>query len=157
MVNREPPEKKLPKAPPVARLWVRYMLGLGVSVLVGLAPYLGRVKVPLFAPLSALIPLWEQDSLIPLTTAAMGVVAAAIQWYGGERVSRRWLSRWFAGTLILVILAFVLLAYVHNSVVVAVPYQGTQSASFLVGFTRPFKTPCPEDVSDSECIRDHLT
>ena len=154
------PEKTvqgIPAPPAIASLWVRYMLGLGVSVVVGLAPYLGKLNVPLFTPLLSLIPDSLQTSLIPTSTALMSVVAVAIQWYGGERPSRKRLSRWFARILLLVVVSFVLLVYIGNAVVVRVQFLGTESASILVGFSRPYKAPCPEGVSDSECIRSHLT
>lgn len=154
MAHEEAPGK-LPPPPPTAGLFVRYVLGLGVSVGVGLAPYLGRINVPLFEPLLTIVPLSEQGFLIPLSTALMGLVAVGVQWYGGERPE--WLRKWFGATLVIALLALGFLVYVHNNVVVSVQYLGTKSTSFLVGFSRPNKPPCPEGISDAECIRDYLT
>jgi hypothetical protein len=138
----------------LSRTWVRYLLGFTVGVGVGLAPYLGILKVPLFAPLLGLIPDSLQDTLIPLSASLMGVIAVVVQWYGGERLSRRWLSKTFVKTLFVTGAAFLLLTVLQTTVVVRVPILGGDDAvSFLVGFVRPVKPPCTEEISDAECIK----
>src|SRR5437016_3481091 len=84
-----------PPPPPLARRWIRYLLGFGVSVAIGLAPYLGKVHVPLFSPLLDLIPESLQTTILPLSSALMGIVAVGVQWYGGERLTEQWLRRAF--------------------------------------------------------------
>lgn len=143
-----------PPPPRLARRLVRYILGFGVSFAIGLAPYLGKLKVPGFTPLLSLIPSTIQDTAIPLSAALMGIVAVVIQWYGGEKVTRAWLRNGFKRTLVLALLSLVVLIVVHTMVVVRVEYQGGQeSETFLVGFVRPNKPPCTSDVSDSNCIK----
>src|SRR2546423_14676681 len=93
---------------PLARKLVRYIVGFGVGTSIGLAPYLGFVNVRLFRPLLSLIPDTIQDTVIPLSAALMGTVAVVIQWYSGEQVSRLWLHKQFARTLITAILTFIL-------------------------------------------------
>jgi len=88
-------KNRLPSPPRRTRGWKRYLLSFGVSVGVGLAPYLGNVRVPLFSPLLDLIPATLQNTILPLSTALMGVVALSVQWYGGERVTRKRLRRAF--------------------------------------------------------------
>lgn len=147
--------RESPRPPtPLARRLVRYILGFGVGVGVGLAPYLGLLKIPLFAPLLDLIPESIQNTLIPLSAALMGIVAVAAQWYGGEAITRKWLRRLFARALTLAGLSFVLLLAVHTLLVVRVPILGgDDTVSFVVGFVRPSKPPCTEGVSDAECIK----
>jgi len=144
-----------PRPPtPLARQLVRYILGFGVGVGVGLAPYLGLLRVPLFTPLLALIPDSIQNTVIPLSAALMGLVAIVIQWYGGEALKAGRLRKLFGKTLLVSGGAFVLLLIIHTQVVVAVPILGgSDSVPFVVGFTRPNKSPCTEEVSDAECIK----
>jgi hypothetical protein len=147
----------LPGPPSLAQKWVRYLIGFGVSVAVGLAPYLGRVRVPLFSSLLSLIPENIQDTVLPLSAALMGIVAVVIQWYGSDKITKRWLKRRFNFVGVMAIASFLLLILVHTLVVVKVPYAGgKKSASFLVGFSRPNTPPCTAEVSDADCIQ-HLT
>lgn len=129
-----------------------------MSVAVGLAPYLGKVRVPLFSSLLSLIPENVQDTVLPLSAAVMGIVAVLVQWHGTEKLSKQWFKTRFTWVVILAICSLTLLTVVHTLTVVNVPYNGgKQSASFLVGFSRPNVPPCPSDVSDADCIRLHLT
>lgn len=142
-----------PQPPPLARKWVRYILGFGVSVGIGLAPYLGRFNIPGFTPLLSLIPRSIQDTAIPLSAALMGVIAVVVQWYGGERVTNSWLRKKFRWTLAFVLLSFLALTVIHALVVVKVDYDGGKNSErFLIGFNRPNKPPC-ENVAPGECIK----
>jgi hypothetical protein len=136
---------------------MRYLLGLGVSVGVGLAPYLGKLHIPLFSPLLDLIPESLQSTILPLSSALMGIVAVGVQWYGGGHLTERWLRRAFTAMFLLTIVLFVILAIVHKRVVAVVPYSGgAHFKSFTVGFQRPNKPPC-DNLAPAACISDHLT
>lgn len=149
--------RRIPGSPATARGFVQYLLGFGVSVAVGLAPYLGKVDVPLFEPLLKLIPRSVHNTLIPLSAALMGLVAVVIQWWGGWHLTRTWLKTAFRRVLVSTIIVFLILCIVHTFVVVRVPILGDKdSVSFLVGFKRPHRPPCTAEVSDAECIK-HLT
>lgn len=146
-------EPAIPQPPPTAKKLVRYILGFGVSVAIGLAPYLGKVKVPLFDSLLTIIPESIQNTILPLSAALMGVVAVGIQWYAGEKTSARRLRTFFKRTMILTITSLFILIIVHSLVVVTVPILGGKDAvSFIVGFQRPQRAPCTE-LSDKECIK----
>jgi hypothetical protein len=132
-------------------------VGFSAGVAVGLAPFLGVLKVPLFTPLLALYPVTLQSRLIPISGAVMGLAAVTIQWYGAERLSRRWLRRAFLSFLAVAGLALVLLLFVRAAFVVDVPIQGgEQQAAFVVGWNRLPTCPCTEN-SDPLCIRNTLT
>jgi len=147
-----PSSPQLPTS--LARRLVRYVLGFGVGVSVGLAPYLGLFRVPFFVPLLNLIPESIQNTAIPLSAALMGTVAVVVQWFARDRMSRVLLRKSFKRTLFIIGMSFIVLLILHTMVVVSVPILGGQdSVSFIVGFTRPQKPPCPAEVSDSDCIK----
>jgi hypothetical protein len=144
-----------PPPPPAAQRWAKYMLGFGVSVAVGLAPLLGSKSVPLFSSLLNLIPDSLRASLIPITSALMGLVAVVVQWYSEEdldRAARRKALVRSVAISTLGALAFYVLSLV---VVKTVGFGGPKerdSTTFIVGFARPYKDQCPATVSDVDCI-----
>jgi hypothetical protein len=140
-------------ATPLARKLVRYIVGFGVGVSIGLAPYLGLINVPPFKSLLSMIPASLQDALIPLSAALMGSIAVVIQWYGGERMTRKGLRKAFARTLFAATLSFILLTVIHSLVVVPLPMGKGEISRFVVGFTRPTRPPCTAEISDAQCIK----
>ena len=152
--EREQQQDGIKPPTPVARKFVNYIVGFGVGVGVGLAPYLGLLEILLFKPLLTLIPETIQYTIIPLSAALMGTVAVVIQWYAREHLSLSGLRSYFKRTLSLLIITFATLVVIHTLVVVSVPILGGKdSVSFIVGFARPTTPPCPADVSDAECIK----
>jgi hypothetical protein len=130
------------------------MLGFGVSFIIGLAPYLGRIRIPGFTPLLSLIPQSIQDTAIPISAAVMGLVAVAIQWGGFDNLTQAWLTKWFKRTALLFLIGAITITVLHTFVVVRVQFLGGKdSESFMVGFSRPIRPPCTEDISDAECIK----
>lgn len=138
----------------LTRRLVRAILGFGVGVAVGLAPYLGTVGVPGFQPLLNLYPLSIRNVAIPLAAALMGIVAVVVDWYGAERLTPTRLRRMFWRTLTIVGAGFVLLIVVHTAFVVAVPIEGgSDSVSFVIGWTRQATCNCGQELSDAQCIQ----
>src|SRR5438445_6856831 len=148
--------KKIGKLPPTATALVKYLLGFGVSVAVGLAPYLGRVRVPLFTPMLSLIPQTIQGIAIPLSSASMGIVAVVVQWYGSRQVSKDWSSRVFVRTLIFSIVFLLALVVVEMLAVERIYLPATgETVSFAVGFAYPKRAQC-EGLSRAKCIEQKL-
>ncbi len=146
-------ERDIGPTTPLGRRLVRHIIGFGVGVSVGLAPYLGLLDVPLFKPLLSLIPFSIRDDVIPLSAALMGVIAVVVQWYGGERLTRRGLRKMFTRTLFIAGLTFVLLIVIHTLVVRSLQISKDERLSFIVGFSRPTRPPCTAEVSDETCIK----
>ena len=137
----------------MGKRFVRYVVGFGVGTGLGLAPYLGLLDVPLFRPLLSLVPSAIRDTVIPLSSALMGALAVAIQWYSGETVSRKRLGGMFNATLLLAAVTFVLLTVVHTLTTVSMEVGKKDPELVIVGFTRPVREPCPDGVSDELCVK----
>jgi len=146
------PHAHVSPATPLGRKLVRYIVGFGVGVGVGLAPYLGMIDVPGFRSLRTLLPTTMEDTAIPLAAALMGTLAAAVQWYAGERVTRKRLRRLFAVTLVTALAAFIILTVVRDMVVRDLSLANGRKVSRVVGFVRPHRPPCTEEVSDRDCL-----
>lgn len=143
--------------PSIAASWVRYVVGFGVSVAVGLAPYLGRLHVPLFTPMLFLLPESVQGIAIPLSAASMGIVAVWVQWYGSQRLRPDWVGTWFVRTIIVCFVSLFLIAAIEMTAVVRVDVPSVdQVASFAVGPLNPNTPPCV-NLSRQDCIKHALS
>lgn len=155
------PAAKVPvPQPPTAlsRRFVRYLVGFGVGVALGLAPFLGTVGVPGFVALADLLPLTLQDRIAALAPVVMGVVAVAVQFGSESRIPRKRLRRRFAVTLSILAAGFVLLVVLQALVVREVGILGgDRTVRYAVGLDRPATCVCPPGLSDSECIIEELT
>lgn len=142
---------------PLARRLVRYLVGFGVGVALGSAPWLGTLQVPGFTALLDLFPYGLQARFVALAPFLMGVLAVAVQFYGERRLSQARLRRLFRWTLLTLGITFVVLVIVYTLVVVDVPYRGgDRTARFVVGFERLETCPCPVEWSDAQCLQERL-
>jgi hypothetical protein len=147
----------LPKEPRLTRTWVRTLIALTASLAVGLAPFLGTMKVPLFTPLLSVIPTQLQGEAIAISSAAMTLVAIYVQWLGKTGIAQRRLAILFRRVGLCAIVALVGLILVSNRLVVRVPYLGGQhTATFLKGIRRPKPDICA-GISIESCIAYPLT
>lgn len=156
----EPAPKVPAPQPPTAlsRRFVRYLVGFGVGVTLGLAPLLGTMDVPGFVPLADLLPLTLQEQLAALAPVVMGVVAVAVQFGSESRIPRKRLRRRFAVTLSILAAGFVLLVVLQTFVVSEVAILGGErTVRYAVGRDRLATCVCPPGLSDSECIVEELT
>jgi hypothetical protein len=109
--------------------------------------------VPLFRPLLSLYPGAIQNTMIATSAATMGILAVAVQWYGGARGTERWLRHWFAGGLAAAVAGLALLITVHALFVQRIPIErGLDEVSFVIGLSRSSACLCAREVSDSMCI-----
>jgi TIR domain-containing protein len=139
----------------LAGRYVRYILGFGVGVGVGMAPFLGKYKIPLFEPLLGLFPEESKVSLIPTSAFLMGLVAVAIQFYSGEEIQQGIIGRRFRIGFPLVILALAALYALYNSRVLQINDPKTGSyVPYILGWSRLPKgqvCTCISEESDLEC------
>lgn len=145
----------MPPKPPsgIVSRWVRAVIGLFVGVAVGLAPYLGTQKVPLFESLLEMIPESIRDTTIPPAAICMGLIAVVIQWYGSERISAKTLRRGFLVTLAASIVSLFVFMWVQTTYVQHVSAAGgTIRSSFIVGTTRLPTCGCKPDEQNADCI-----
>jgi hypothetical protein len=127
-----------------------------VSVAVGLVPYLGKI-VPLFTPMLAIIPESVQPLAIPLSAAAMGIVAVLVQWGSSQKLQPEELKTWFGRTLVVCVVSLVALAAIETVAVVRidVPAVG-RTVSFAVGPSHPGTPPCA-GMGRADCIEHQLS
>jgi hypothetical protein len=128
--------------------WVYYVLGFGAAVGIGLAVWLGKAGVPLFSPLLDIIPNELRPTLIPLSSALMGIVAVVVQYYADKRGNA---DRLFAWALALTVAAFIALVIVRTKLVAPVETTPGKRVTFLVCLAVPQKAPCV-GIGKSECI-----
>jgi hypothetical protein len=153
--NQSKTSGTLPAPPPITAKWIKYVLSFGVTAVVGLAPYLGKVRIPLFPSILTFIPIFQQDMALTLSSAAMGVVAVSVQWYGTEHLTKRKMRRWFVMAMSSTVVAFLILIGLHTWVAVPVRVDA-QDTYVVVGPSQTAVSPC-EGLGASECIRKKLT
>lgn len=140
---------------PLARRYVRYVVGFGVAIGIGLAPFLG--KVPGLDVMLDLFPLTMRGTLIPVSAFLMGIVAAAVQFYAGEAFDTALLRRRFRFTLMLLLTSIVLLLAFYTLFVEVVAVEGgTKTVPVIVGSTRLTEAQgcgCPDRYRTQQCIR----
>ena len=155
-IKRLPSSRKKSKSSFLNSRWIKLLLGFSVSVAVGLVPYLGKI-VPLFTPMLAIVPESVQPLAIPLSAAAMGIVAVLVQWGSTQKLQPQELRTWFGRTLALCVVALVALAAIETVAVVRidVPAVG-RTVSFAVGPSHPGTPPCA-GLGRSDCIEHQLS
>jgi hypothetical protein len=153
--NINPVQKPKPQQPPppkFIRTWVKYVVAFSVSVVVGLAPYLGRVHVPLFTPLLSLIPQSLQDLAIPLASAMMGIIAVCVQWLAETANIGSYKALLFGLTLAAAVLSLLVFTGIQFLAVVRVEVPAANSTiSYAIGLANPQRPPC-ENLSRAACI-----
>lgn len=143
-------EKKPVPPTPLARRYVRYVVGFGVAVGIGLAPFLG--KVPGLDVLARLFPPDLRSTLIPFSALLMGVIAVAVQYFSTESISRPALRRRFTFSLAAVVAGLFLFLVLHDFLVVQFPIEGGGSTlPVIVALHRTADCPCKTS-SDIECL-----
>jgi len=138
---------KIAPPTPLAKRFVRSVLGFGVGIGLGLAPFLGKV-----AGVDALLRLYPQEmqaSLITLSAFLMGVVAAAVQYYSGEGIGRTTLRRWFRLSLIVLLSALLFLIILYTLLIERV---STRNTPVVIALSRTASCACPAQWGNVACI-----
>jgi hypothetical protein len=137
----------------------QYILGFAVYFAVGLAPFLGTVKVPGFEALLNLVPDNLRDTAIPISAFLMGIVGVLVQRYSDAKVTRHWQGRQFSIAWKLALAAVLALVCTYTFVVVPVESTAGGSPSTIyvqVGFYRPHDAKrdetCPPEIGDAQCL-----
>lgn len=139
---------------PVARRFVRYLLSFGVSVGIGLAPFLGKLDIPGFEPLLGLFPQQLQGVLIPLSAFLMGLVALAVQFYHSNRIAAGSLRKYFRAGFIAIVAGFFLFVVLYQLFVIRVPIAGGASyGAVVVNPARLATCGCGAGDSDYDCVK----
>jgi hypothetical protein len=144
---------RLSDLPPEVRRFVIYVGGFSVVVGVGLAPFLGKVKVKGFAPLLELFPLQLRSVLIPLSTFLMSLIAAGVQFNAGERVAARRIRRLFRGGLVAMVLGLLLFTALYFEFVRFPSFGGAGFVAVIVSASRNPGCGCPQGIGDEACIQ----
>lgn len=137
----------------LARRYVRYVVGFGVAVGVGLAPFLGMV--PGLNALLSLFPEELRSSLIPFSAFLMGIVAVAIQFYSGETLPRALLRKRFRASLIALLIGLIALITLYTFLIVPYPIlHGETTSPIVISFSRTSTCLCPRSMSDLRCLQE---
>jgi hypothetical protein len=133
------------------------VLAFGVSVSIGLAPFLGKSRIPGFSPLLDLFPTTLQNIAIPLSSFLMGVVAVVVQFYAGADLSSRAVTNWFPRVSAIVVALFVGLVVAYFMSITRVGIDGGErSVAFVIGYGPRMPEcalRCPATLSDSACVK----
>lgn len=132
--NQEVPKPKAPTR--LAGKFVRYVLGFGVWVAIGLSPFLGRVNLPLFDSLLTLYPQ-SLHWVIPISGLLMGLLGMMVEFAADRRTEAPSLHRWFRWSLASSLGCLVLLVVLYPWWVTGVSYGQGQKAYFVTAGSLP--------------------
>jgi hypothetical protein len=139
----------------IAKKYLRYLLGFGVWFVIGLAPFLGKAKVPGFSALIELYPASLQDWLIPLSGMFMGMMAVTVQFAASQRTSAVRIRRRFGITVAVFAASFLLLACTYIFTVTRVGRAAALGTSDAPAFTTMAvitgSRTVPKQAEGSEC------
>lgn len=137
----------------LAGLFVRYVLGFGVWIGIGLAPFLGKVHVPGFDALLSLYPLSLQKIMIPFSAFLMGLIALGLQGFAEGKLEPTRLRRLFGFGLIALVVGLFSLVVLYMFFVVYVGFGDGGHGAVVVGPERATGCGCKPAMSDEECIQ----
>jgi hypothetical protein len=148
-----------------ANAFVRRLLGFGVWVAIGLAPLLGKVRVPGFTAVIEMYPETMQRWLIPLSGLLMGMIGVIIEFASERDLSKATLTRWFTragaaflGSLIVLIALYLFtVATVDQSVRLPNDQLDRMTHAFVTGRTAvsnpaPPRCGCEAGLDAEQCI-----
>jgi len=146
---------EIPPPTPLAKRFVRYVLGFFVGVVIGIAPFLGSVNVPGFRALLSVMPFQITSDLIPLSSFLMGIIVVAVQFffYAAEGTSPVARKKRFQLALFVMIVGFVLFVILRDEFTVSVPRGGSR-VTVLISSSPMENCDCKNPQgSPANCIR----
>ena len=133
---------------------LRYVIGLGVPIGIGISPWIANPQAPDWTSLLDPFPVSLRSILVPISAVLLGGIAVATQFYSRSHWSRSRLERIFGRLFLLFLLSMILLTVAYFLVVVRLPGDGGRSSvSFAVGFSQDSCCPCPAELSDMACAQ----
>jgi TIR domain-containing protein len=144
--------EQIPLPTALSRDLARRVLGLGVGIVVAMAPFLGYVKVPGFEALFNLLPFQIQSEIVALSAFIVSLITVALQFYVAEKISRRVLRRIFKRVLFAVLIGFVGFIVLLSALTERVP-RGHKKVSVMISFSRTTDCICKTS-NNIECIRE---
>jgi hypothetical protein len=156
-----------PDVLPFVKRLIQYVVSFGVAFAVGLAPFLGKLKVRGFSAFIDIYPVDVQDWLIPVSGLLMGMIAVIIKVLANGEPSEEKLNRWFGRTVIVFGSAFVFVLVLYLLFVTRVETtvtrgDGTSDRTSVAVMTGSREVPpqppgspctCAERQSASQCVQ----
>lgn len=96
-----------------ASLYVRAIVGFGVWFAIGLAPFLGKVRIPGFTAVIEMYPVDLQAWLVPLSGIFMGMIGVTVEFASEAKIGRRTLQRWFISTVAVFVVSLIVLMFLY--------------------------------------------
>ena len=137
-----------------ARYFGRMLRWFGVTVVLGLSPFLGHWNMPGFAVLLSVCPDSLQSTVIPVTAFLMGLTAVAVQWYSETKPTRGQLSKWFKYSVLSTVVGVLALLVLNIFFVQRIPIErGKKFHSLIVGSARTTTCRCLAEFDNVQCIK----
>ena len=128
---------------PVSKKWVSLLLGLGISVPTALLPLFGKLGIPPFKGLLALIPESIQPVVIPLGCAAMALMSISVEFRVMAKAPKEKLLAEAKKGLLLTGALLVAFCIAYSFLVTVVHLLGgKESVSVVTGFANTSAPPC---------------
>src|SRR5947209_5664994 len=149
MAREEKPAILLPT--PLARRFVRYVLGFGLAIGAAVFPFLSKIAGDLF-------PESMQKTLLIMSALSMGFIAVAVQFYSGETIDRSAVRRRFKTVLISLLIGLILFSVLHGVLVVTISFPDKDGKilhfPFVIWLFRSEGCGCEKKTNDQQCINE---
>jgi|GEM_PF-1643142 len=142
-----------------ARKYRNHLLSFGVTLVVGMAPLLGKVHIPLFTSILDVFPRNFSQTLIPFVAFIMTLPAVAVQFIGKDVIARKHLNRWFRWNFVFLALITITLYVVYSYMVTQVSFEGEHGVvAYVTGSKMLDDCPCvAKKLPITTCIGEAIT
>jgi hypothetical protein len=149
--------KRLPRLPPKAAKYLRYLLSFVATLGVGISP-LWVSRIPGFNAILDVFPVELRD-VIPWASLLMSITAVGVQFFGGEAIDARRLGLAFIAIYVLLVLSIFVLFFQYKATVIRVQVPGAGAkVAYLVGSRQLPTCECAKrGMQIEECIGRGIT